>query len=443
MKTTAQLCGLAAIAGLACASAKEFPLEFKTLDAQEAMSLPGGPGIYGRILRASPRPLKNEPKPLCRRPLYGHLNDAATPEGLLFRLEESKGDKKGYDRLIVDVNKNSDLTDDPVMKLADGARSGSSPASDERLLFGPVELKVAQLPSDCRALYYAEATFYNRQLSDWGERDEIFMGRVRLRPGWLLQTTVEVEGLKQKVALLDANASLRLGDPPKWQTFDNDGEPSWYPGAMDSFLRDRNGSGKFGDNSTEDEAESLAPVHYFGPEPYKISLGPDCKTLRVEPFSEPVAELIVQPHGETVSRVTLAWEQSAGQWYLLNPVVASGKVKVPPGNYRLHTCRLDAKASDGQPLQLTAYKRTIKPSFKAAAGAPAELLCGAPLEVKVTAEKQGAESLNINGVVVGAGGETYTRYAKGKDLDQEPAKPVFNIVDAGGKEVASGNLEFG
>jgi hypothetical protein len=443
VKTTAQLCGLAAITALAGASAKEFPLEFKTLNAKEAMSLPGGYGVYGTILRASPRRLQKEPRALCRRPVYGQLGDVSGNEGMLFRLEESKGDRQGYDRLILDVNNNGDLTDDPIVKLAEDARPGSEPSRMERLLFGPVEVKVAQLPSDCRALYYAEATFYNRELSDWGERDGVFMGRVRLRPGWLLQTTVEVDGLKQKVALVDGNSSLRLGDPPEWRTFDSGGEPSWYAGPADSFLRDRNGSGKFGDDRTGEEAESLAPVHYFGPAPYTISLGPDCKTLRVEPYREPVAELTVGPHGETVSRITLAWEQSPGQWYLLSPVVAGGKVKVPAGNYRLYTCQLDAKASDGQPLQLTAYKRTIKPSLKAEAGAPGELRCGAPLEVKVTAERDGADKLNINAVTVGAGGETYVRYAKGKDLDQEPAKPVFTIQDANGKEVASGNLAFG
>lgn len=439
MKKTTLLCGLAAIAASACASAKEFPLEFKTLDAREAMSLPGSYGAYGTIVRTSPRPLKGEPKALSSRPLYGQLGDAADSDAMLFRLDESKGDKQGYDRLILDVNKNSDLTDDAVMKLVDGSR----PASDDQLLFGPVEFKVAQLSGDWRAHYYAEAIFFNRRASGWGENDNVLMGRVRVRPGWMLQTTVEVEGLKQKVALVDGNCSLRLGDPPKWQTYDSGGEASWYPLVMDSFLRDRDGSGKFSDVNGDQEAESLAPVHYFGPAPYSISLGPDCKTLRVEPFSEPVAELAVQPHGETVSRVTLAWEQSAGQWYLLGPVVAGGKVKVPPGNYRLYACQLDAKAGDGQPLQLMAYKRTVKPSFKAEAGAPAELRVGAPLEVKVTALKRGNDNLGINGVVVGAGGETYMRFAKGKDLNGEPAKPVFNIVDAGGKEVASGNLEFG
>jgi len=67
MKTIARLCGLAAIAALAGASAKDFPLEFRTLDAKEAMSLPGG-WVQGTVLRASPRPLKNEPKARCSPP---------------------------------------------------------------------------------------------------------------------------------------------------------------------------------------------------------------------------------------------------------------------------------------------------------------------------------------------------------------------------------------
>jgi hypothetical protein len=36
--------------------------------------------------------------------------------GVAFRLDEPQGKGKGYDRLILDLNRNGDLTDDPVWK---------------------------------------------------------------------------------------------------------------------------------------------------------------------------------------------------------------------------------------------------------------------------------------------------------------------------------------
>ena len=43
----------------------------------------------------------------------------------------------------------------------------------------------------------------------------------------------------------------------------------------------------------------------------------------------------------------------------------------------------------------------------------------------------------------GADGEIYATFAKGPKLADEPAKPVFKIVGADGKQLAKGNLEFG
>jgi hypothetical protein len=87
--------------------------------------------------------------------------------------------------------------------------------------------------------------------------------------------------------------------------------------------------------------------------------------------------------------------------------------------------------------------------------------CGAPLQIKVTADKTAASSrellsevagdarmnsdslLRISASVVGAGGEAYSSFQKGEGFRSQPPKPSFTIVQAGGKTVASGNLEYG
>ena len=50
--------------------------------------------------------------------------------------------------------------------------------------------------------------------------------------------------------------------------------------------------------------------------------------------------------------------------------------------------------------------------------------------------------LRINANVVGAGG-IYSTFQKGNSSRSLPPKPSFTIVQAGGKTVANGNLEFG
>ena len=88
--------------------------------------------------------------------------------------------------------------------------------------------------------------------------------------------------------------------------------------------------------------------------------------------------------------------------------------------------------------------------------------CGAPLDIKVTAQKSAAPPtvdcsaripatrrtvriyvLRINANVTGAGGEIYSTFQKGDGFRSQPPKPTFTIVQAGGKTVANGNLEFG
>jgi hypothetical protein len=51
--------------------------------------------------------------------------------------------------------------------------------------------------------------------------------------------------------------------------------------------------------------------------------------------------------------------------------------------------------------------------------------------------------LGINATVVGAGGEVYSTFQRGDGFRSRPPKPSFTIVQAGGKAVASGSLEYG
>ena len=194
-----------------------------------------------------------------------------------------------------------------------------------------------------------------------------------------------------------------------------------------------------------------------------MSLTPDGKALNVEPWTAALAEVTLQPHGEQVCCVTLAWEQPDKQWQLIRAGVADGKITVPPGNYRLYHCDLVGKGAPRDQVRVAAYQRVPKEPFVFAAGKGNTLRCGAPLEIKVAAEKKipqpwevnrndpdnrpgPADSeyvVSINANICGAGGEVYSEYGKGEKFKDDPPKPAFTVTDSGGRKVGSGNLEFG
>jgi hypothetical protein len=181
----------------------------------------------------------------------------------------------------------------------------------------------------------------------------------------------------------------------------------------------------------------------------------------VAPCTEQLAEVTLQPHGDQVKNVTLARSLSDDKWELLRANVANGKIKLPPGDYRFFACTVFGDAAPRR-IMASARQSVVKPPVTYAAGQPNTLACGAPLEIKVTTAKRLPEEwesrssrapkksegdsdylLSINARVVGAGGEMYSSYGTGKDLRADPSKPTFSVADAGGKKLASGNLEFG
>ena len=111
---------------------------------------------------------------------------------------------------------------------------------------------------------------------------------------------------------------------------------------------------------------------------------------------------------------------------------------------------------------ISGYQRVLRTPVRFAAGKANSLRCGAPLNIAVTANKRVPRSyeldrdatrrrsaadseyvLSINGLVKGGDGEVYSTFAKGENFKADPAEPRFTVLDASGKELASGNLEFG
>ena len=389
----------------------------------------------------------------------------ADKTSLLFRLDESKGDGKGYDQLILDLNQNGDLTDDAVICPAADTERWSNFKGQELTLFGPIEVPASKTIGAWKPIYYAVLDLRTNAILKLRNRrvtsTKDYLGNLRLKAGWYLETTVEMDGVKQTIAVIDNDANMRLGNPCK-PHISPDGR--WFLGAADGdrLLLDKGGSG------TYDHPQSFAQILYFDAVPYKITLAADDKSIQIEPWPGPLAEVSLQPHGERVRGLALGWESSKGQWQFIDLGVAKGRIKVPPGNYGLWSISVSAKSQKAEEITASGVNMNSRKVFSVALGKTNTLLCGAPLQIRVETELTGAQPtgsssgfwdalqkwigqsalsesrmLRIQAEVVGAGGETYSSFILDrKGGSRQPPQPTFTIT-TGGRQVASGNLEFG
>lgn len=464
--TKAALFGAAAVvAAVLTASAEDFPLKFQTIPAKDVMAFPGGAGAFGQLRLAKPTKLKKEPQAISRHPLYGECRETTAGPAFVFRLDESKGDGKGYDQLLVDMNENGDLTDEtPAARVVLPNERPAATSSFEQSLFGPIQAPASKLIANGRPIYFAQVYVYNRQMLRSGNaQPNLFIGQIRFKAGWYLDTTVQMGSLKRRVGVFDGDSNLRLGDIARPQTYrPSAGAESWYFPVADSLLVAADGSATFQADALQSVACPFGPILYLGATPYQVSLAADFTTLHLEPFKEELAEVALQPRGDQVYSVLLAWERPSGDWQLIRPGVAGGKIKVPPGSYRLYQCRLLGKGPNAaDQVLLSASESSPKKPFNFLAGKANTLVCGGRLQVNVAAEKRkwepqdqpyttadrsAADSdqvLTLNAHVTGAQGEAYSGFLKGERFNERPPQPTFTVLDAGGKKVGAGALEYG
>jgi hypothetical protein len=457
MKNSMFLCGalLLAIPGLSVAT--DYPLVFKTLDAQQALSFPSGSTIYSMMQAAKPAGILKAPPAVSQHPLYGQI--PAGTDQLLCRLDESKGSGQGYDRLIVDVNRNGDLTDDPVVSLVPPAGRAGVVSMPQQLLFGPIQAPENLKIGSDRPVFFAQV--YMFMAAGISAAPNATVGEILVRPGWYLEASVNVDGKQHKVALVDANCNFRMGDPERPVTSRsgvNGSDTSWYFQGGDRFLVDWDRSGGIQSTVLEDQSRSYGPILYLDAKPYKATLAADCKSLSLDPWAEPLAELALQPRGEQVSSLQVAWEKAPGDWVLLQPGVENGKAKVPPGNYRLYSLVLKGKTASGDSLVMNGIKRAPEGTIKAVAGETASLKCGTPLQINLTSQPtrsspgllqgifgQAAPMQTIQASILGSGGETYSapQLMGGRGVLRPPPAATYAVLTAEGKQVDSGNLEYG
>lgn len=449
------ICALLTFSGVMAAPAAEFPLKFKTIEPQKVMDFPGGYGCFGRLKLVKPDEIKKEPPVVSKYPLYGNFQNL----NISFRLDESKGNEKGYDQLIVDINENGDLTDDPVIKLTDSQKGSRS------LFFGPLELpKEKAICGGCPVYYFQSyicvQNLKNIENLSEQQKETFYCGQLRMRAAWYLEADVTLGNIKEKIGVIDGDGNFSLGDFPVNHEYENDGVKKWYFSGGDNYLIDANGNGKFDNDLFSSEFKAFGPVFYFDTVPYKATLAKDFTSIKIEKWSDPLAEVSIHPYGEQVGIVNLVRQVSSNRWELIQTSVEKGKIKVPPGKYRLISCCIMTKRDDGEPIGMKGYLRDEKTPFEFEVGKSNSFECGAPLKISLEANKRKPESyeetrlkpkekddsdfiLSVNSTIIGQGGEQYSVYGKGPQYTSSLDNPSLTISDASGQKLETGKMEYG
>lgn len=448
---------------LACGAAMSaraavFPLERKTMTAEEALVCPGyGPGVALELDK--PKAIAREPKAASKYPLYGVFK-SGEKYALPFRVDESKGTGKGYDRLMVDLNGNGDLRDDPVSR---GSRKDSPNLLPDRetVIFEPIELPSDKAMGPWNPRF--GAVMYIRRdrqtLFKAGQRDSI--GSIGLRAGCYLEATVDLNGVKEKIGLVDANCNLRIGDNAGIVVIKRGlgAGDAFNLQRGDAILRDRNGNGRIDFDLCESESEPFNDVICFGSKVYRMTVDQDLRSLHLEPHPDPVGQVAFVGHAETIRTVTLAREKAAFQWQPVTPAIVNGRAVVPVGKYHLFTCVVACTNGEGTIAMTKGQADTTKDVFQILPGKTATLRCGMPLELRIRAERLRSPGedqavtrtavtsnpplLLITVQIIGASGEKYYAHAKGADLTVLPPPPRFRILEGQGNAIASGQFEYG
>ncbi|MCX8036252.1 MAG: hypothetical protein N3D11_04185 [Candidatus Sumerlaeia bacterium] len=433
------------------AQAAEFPIRPVQASREEVLGSLGGYGAIARLQTRKPSAVKHEPDAVSAHPLYGSLIISGRQTDWVFRLDQSKSDSKGYDLLILDINRNGDLRDDPQAKAEDLTRQPFG--TYEQVYFGPIDAGQKQGP--WQPTLYAMALIYPREAIASAGNSSAFVGQLLLASGNYLETIVEAEGIRRRIAFRDANCNLRLGDKPVIHLFDAaDGSGVRMDGG-DVLLCDLDGSGKFDISEIAGESQPFTDLLYLGANPYTIRLAEDLTAVFLEPYNGATGELLV-PTNSRVAQATFARKTAPEQYGLLVVDFSAGKAKVPVGDYRLIQCVVAGEAKDGAKIMTGSAFAASKTSLNVAERQSATVPMGAPISLRPEVEKHGSSSgllrallgggqtVSISAKIVGAGGETYStfmKFAKGKADQLDP--PKFKVRTLDGKELASGQLEYG
>jgi hypothetical protein len=150
---------------------------------------------------------------------------------------------------------------------------------------------------------------------------------------------------------------------------------------------------------------------------------------------------------------------------MIDPQPRGGLVDLPVGTYCLSAVTIGAQDDEGRKWESEGSSHTAQNTVDVKEGETAPFPVGEPFELKISAGVAGSgaktgflgalagalsgeavepveseKKISLNVSIVGAGGETYSRFL----IDEKPAAaPRFVVKDQDGKQVDSGQFEYG
>jgi hypothetical protein len=202
------------------------------------------------IKKARPTAITKEPETVSQQPLYGIMDrgsyGASWDRQFIFRLDEPEGNNTGHSQLIMDLNGNGDLTDDPVFQELPGLTEREwNPRGprlrNESVVFGPIEI-----PTENPGGLWHPAIRLQANLSYRGNTGEFITGLLCCEALSYLETSVDLGGVKEKIWIADANFNMRLGDTHKLGVRRGPDGDSWEFSGGDMIVHVREGSREAG-----------------------------------------------------------------------------------------------------------------------------------------------------------------------------------------------------
>ncbi|GBC95016.1 hypothetical protein HRbin16_00803 [bacterium HR16] len=293
-------------------------------------------------------------------------------------------------RAVIDANRNSDLTDDEVL------RGSADPTWYFGTCYGPFRLAVP--------LNGVPVSRYFSLI-----HDEIGSSSVYLRCEDYRLFEGEVNGEAVKLALLDANADGAFDTPAK----------SRWEGDKCVFLPDR-------------EQRPLPRYHKLGDRTYRLTFAPDGSACEFEPSEISTGTVLAdypQVHLTAVGKEVGYWEAST----------TDGRLQLPTDEYSVLAYRFGTRDSKGNQWQVEITPMDPLP-LKVSAG---ENRFSLPKQLTATlgfGTRQG-DTLNIS-LALYAGSRTQQVSSLAKN-DNLPSPPTLRIVDRNGKTVKVETFHYG
>jgi len=483
MKKTGCLLALSALfwAALAVSGASgTFPLHFKKLDARTAFHSPEGYCTVVILSETKPPELLKEP-PATSRKLYARLfskerpvvfgDNFPTPPTMatwgqpvmIMRLtERTLGE--GFDTVIIDLNGNGDLTDDPVLR--------DHKVSRYRKFFGPFTLPLPEgtLPqgSIIEPVMYLESGFLSapRSYMDPATGKFIdFVGFAAIRSGWVLEGTLDVPPLLQRVAFKDAYCDFAFSQEVSHREVLND--DLYFDGGRkvssieffpsDYVLRDYNNNASFDCELPLNECEPYGKYIHIKEKLYTWQIAPDLQSFSVAPVEESLATGFFESARSSDKRTQVALKtgyqppsatngtfHGDGKWQLITIDANTRKVELPAGEYLLSQFALRSRDAERNiaHLPLSGFGPREAISFTIAKDESFQADWGQPLKLTLNVcRPEGAESANTLQLyidVTGKRGETYSDFSVYK-----PASRSMEPLTGPRVEILSGETPVG